>query len=85
MVDQIFGQIAADGDLVHVGVGGVEKAVLLGQRYDRQRVLPAFGCDRRAFERIERDVDLVVILTIVSKGHFAHEGDAVLSTRELSR
>ena len=57
-IDDAVGQPAADRDLVHVDVGRVEEAAVLGHRDDRQRVGAALGGDRRAFQRIERDVDL---------------------------
>ena len=56
-IDEIVGQPAADCDLVHINVRGVEKAAGIGHRDDRESVGAAFGGDRRAFERIERDVD----------------------------
>ena len=53
-----FGIAGADRDLVHIDVGRVEQPALLGDREHRERVGPGLGADRRAFERIERDVDL---------------------------
>ncbi len=57
-VDQIRRQAAADRDLVHVGVGRVQKAAGPGHGDHRERVRPALGGQRGALERIERDVDL---------------------------
>src|SRR6185437_4578393 len=48
----------ADCDLIHVDVGCIEEAAGLGHGDDGERVLAAFGGDRRAFEWVERDVDL---------------------------
>ncbi len=56
-VDDALGQAGADRDLVHVDVGRVEEAAGLGHGDDGERVRAALGGDRRAFERIERDVD----------------------------
>ena len=57
-IDEVVGQSAADRDLVHVDVGRVEEPAGIGHGQHRQRVGAALGGDRRAFERIERDVDL---------------------------
>ena len=57
-VDDAVGIAGADGDLVHVDVGREQQAALLGDRDDGERVGQVLGADRRAFERIERDVDL---------------------------
>ncbi len=52
------GRPPTDGDLVHVDVGRVEEAAVLGHGDDGQRIGQALGGDGRALERIERDVDL---------------------------
>ncbi len=57
-IDDALGQAAADGDLVHVDVGRIEEAAVLGHGDDGQRIGQALGGDGRALERIERDVDL---------------------------
>ena len=57
-VDQARLVARPDGDLRHVDVGRVEQAALLGDGDHRQRVGQVLGGDRRAFERVERDVDL---------------------------
>jgi hypothetical protein len=57
-IDNAVRQAAADGDLVHVDVGSVEKAAIIGHRQDGQRVGAPLGGDRRALQRVERDVDL---------------------------
>ena len=57
-VDDAFGITAADCDLVHVGVGGVEQAATFGDCDDGERVCHRFGGQRGAFKRVERDVDL---------------------------
>lgn len=56
-IDDAFGIAWANGDFVHVHVGRVEQAALLGDRKDRQRVRHRFRADGRAFERIDRDID----------------------------
>ena len=56
-IDDAFGIARADGDLVHVHVGRVEQAALLGDREHRQRVRHRLRADGRAFERIDRDID----------------------------
>ena len=56
-IDHAVGQAAADGDLVHVDVGRVQEVAVLGQRHHGQRVGPALGGDRGAFQRIDGDVD----------------------------
>ena len=53
-----LGIAGADRDLVHIDVGRVEQAALLGDRQHGERVGAGLGGDRGAFERIERDVDL---------------------------
>ena len=57
-IDDAVGQAAADRDLVHVDVGRIEEAAMLGHRHDGQRIGQALGGDGGAFQRIERDVDL---------------------------
>ena len=57
-IDDALGQAAADGDLVHVDVGRIEEAAVLGHGDDGQRIGQTLGGDGRALERIERDVDL---------------------------
>ena len=49
-------QAAADRDLVHVDVGGVEEIAALGQREGGHRVGAGLGGQRGAFQRIDRDV-----------------------------
>ena len=56
-IDDTVGQPAADRDLIHIHVRRVEKAAIIGHRQDGERVGAALGGDRRAFERVERDVD----------------------------
>ena len=57
-IDDAVRQAAADRDLVHVDVGRVEETAGIGHGHHGERVGAALGGDRRAFERIERDVDL---------------------------
>jgi hypothetical protein len=57
-IDDAVGQAAADGDLVHVDVGRVEKAAMLGHGDDGQCIGQALGGDGGALQRIEGDVDL---------------------------
>src|SRR3546814_16263115 len=53
------GRIAwADRQLVHIDVGGVEQASLLGDRETRERVGAGLGGDRRSLERVEPSVDI---------------------------
>ena len=52
------GIAGADGELVHIDVGRVEQAALLGDGEHGERVGAGLGGDRRAFERVEGDVDL---------------------------
>ena len=47
-----------DGELLHVRVGRVEQAAALRNRHDGDRVGQAVGDEVRAFDRIDRDVDL---------------------------
>ena len=56
-VDRPFGIARADRELLHVDVGRVEQAAALRDREDRKRVRAGLGGDRRALERVERDVD----------------------------
>ena len=56
-IDHPVGQAGADRDLVHVGVGRIEEAAGLRHGDDGERVRAALGGDRRALQRIERDVD----------------------------
>ena len=56
-IDDIVGQAAADGDLLHVGVGRVQEPAVLGERQHGERVSAAGGGDGGALERIEGDVD----------------------------
>ena len=51
-----------DDQLLHVDVGGVEQAALLGGGQHRDRVGRARGAEVRALEGIDRDVDRVAAL-----------------------
>jgi hypothetical protein len=55
------GKAAADGDLVHVAVGRMQQAAALGHGDHRQRVGHRLGGQRRAFQRVERDIDLLAL------------------------
>ena len=57
-LDHARRQAAADGDLVHVGVGRVEEAAVRRHGDAGDRVGRALGGDRGALERVEGDVDL---------------------------
>ncbi len=57
-IDDVVRQAAADRNLVHVDIGRIQKAAVIGHRQHRQRVAAALCGDRRAFKRVERDVDL---------------------------
>ena len=48
----------ADGDLVHIGVRRVQQAAARGDGQDGEGIGHRLGGQRRAFERIERNVDL---------------------------
>ena len=56
--DHVLGIARSDGDLVHVDVRCVQQATFFRRRQHGQRVRPCLGGDGRAFQRIERDVDL---------------------------
>ncbi len=56
-IDEVIGQPAADRDLVHIDVGGVEEMPGIGHRDHGERVGAALGGDRGAFERVEGDID----------------------------
>ena len=56
--DQAFREARADGDLVHIRVRRVEQAAARGDREHGERVGHGLGGQRRAFQRVERDVDL---------------------------
>ncbi|MGY2995819.1 hypothetical protein ACVWWD_004626 [Mesorhizobium sp. URHB0026] len=56
-IDDPFWITRTDRDLVHVDVGREQQAALLGDRDHGERVRQVLGADRRAFERIKRDID----------------------------
>src|SRR3546814_9544589 len=56
-VDRPFGIARPDGKLVHIDVGRIEEAALLGDGEDGERVGPGLGGYGGALQRIERDVD----------------------------
>ena len=56
-IDGVLGIAAADRDLVHIGVGRMQQAAPLRHRHAGDRVGHRLGAQRRAFQRIERDVD----------------------------
>ena len=47
----------ADGDLVHIDIGGVEQTAFFRNRQYGERIRAGLGGDGGAFERVERDVD----------------------------
>ena len=57
-VDRAFGIAGADRQLFHIRIGRVQQAAAVGNRQHRERVGAGIGGQRRALERIERDVDL---------------------------
>ena len=57
-IDDARGIAGADGDLVHVDVGRVEQRAGLRHRHHRDRARHVLGAQRRAFQRIDGDVDL---------------------------
>ena len=56
-IDQLVRQPVADGDLVHVGVGCGEEAAFLRHRQHGERVGAAGCANRRAFQRVEGDIE----------------------------
>ena len=56
-IDEALGIAAADRDLVHIGVGRVQERAAFRRREHGHRVRHGFRGERRAFQRIERDVD----------------------------
>ena len=57
-IDQIGRQAAADRNLVHIDIGRVQEPARFRHGDDGQRILGPLGGDRRALQRIERDIDL---------------------------
>ena len=57
-IDHARGIARADGDLVHVDVGRVEQRAGLRHRHHGDRARHVLGAQRRAFQRIDGDVDL---------------------------
>ena len=56
--DDVFRQAGTDGELVHIDVGRVQKGAARGHGDDGQRVRHVLGGQRRAFQRVKRDVHL---------------------------
>ena len=56
-IDHAIGIARADRDLVHVSVGRMQQRAFFGDRHDCQRIRQRLRRQRRAFQRIERDVD----------------------------
>src|SRR5215470_16999758 len=52
----MFSSAGADGDLVHVDVGRIEQGAAVGECHGRDRARHVLGAQRRAFERVDRDV-----------------------------
>ena len=57
-VDDPLGIAGTDGQLVHIDVGRIEQAPFLRRGQHRQRVGTGLGGNRRAFERVKRNIDL---------------------------
>ena len=57
-IDDALRIAGADRDLVHVDVGRVQQRAALGHGHGGDRARHVLGAQRRAFERIDRDVDL---------------------------
>ena len=57
-IDHALGIAGADRDLVHVDVGRIEQRSALRHRHGGNRARHVLGAQRRAFERIDRDIDL---------------------------
>ena len=56
-IDDAFGISRPDCDLVHIGVGCVQQRTFFRDRDHAERIRERLGRQRRAFERIERDID----------------------------
>jgi hypothetical protein len=61
-VDGALRIAGADGDLVHVAVGRVQQRTAIGHRDCGDRARHVLGAQGRAFERIDRNVDLGSVL-----------------------
>ena len=57
-VDHVLVVAGADGDLFHVDVGGVQQRAAVGHRHGGNRAGHVLGAQRRAFQRIDGDIDL---------------------------
>jgi hypothetical protein len=90
-IDHALRQSGADGDFLHVDVGGVEEAALVGEGDDGHAVGRALGDDFGAFEGVDGDIHLgsalADLLADIEHGGFVHlafadddgagDGDAV--------
>ena len=61
-IDDALRIAGADRDLLHVDVGRVQQRAAVGHRHGGDRARHVLGAQRRAFERIDRDVDLRALL-----------------------
>ena len=61
-IDDTVGIARADGDLVHVDVGSGQQRAGLGHGHDGDGARHVLGAERRAFQRIDRDIDLRAVL-----------------------
>ena len=61
-IDHAVGIAGADRDLLHVDVRRVEQRAAFRHRHGGDRARHVLGAQRRAFERIDRDIDLRAVL-----------------------
>ena len=61
-VDHVLGIAGPDRDLVHIDVGRVQQCAALGDGDGGDGARHVLGAQRRAFQRIDRDVDLEAAL-----------------------
>ena len=57
-IDDALRIAGTDGDLVHVDVGRMQQRAVLGHGHGGDGARHVLGAQRRAFERIDGDVDL---------------------------
>ena len=55
--DDALGIAGADRDLLHIDVGRVQQRAAIGHRHGRDRARHVLGAQRRALQRIDRDID----------------------------
>ena len=77
--DDAVGIARADGDLVHVGVRRIEQAAARGDGEHGERVGHGLGGQRRAFQRVKRDVDLGTLSGADFLADIEHRGFVALT------